>query len=216
MSGTSTARVHDLVLFDARPYRDELPHWVEVVDGCAWAVVRRQRPTVEGRIAAGVRGARRGDRHAFEVDARDMVRSVTPESLALRKLNQARNPEMARTLERLQVSAHRWFGSRAWGPAGSVGYELASGLSAVRATSDLDLIVRVDEYLDRTEGRAMLDALATLPSRVDCLMETGRGAVALAEWSAASSSDVLLRTADGPLLTADPWSRSTTRIGASA
>ena len=91
----------------------------------------------------------------------------------------------------------------AWGPTGSVGYELASGLPAVGESSDLDLILRSPEPLPRATAREILEDLSSLPARADAQIDTGIGSVALAEWAA--GKEVLLRRASGPVLTEDPW-----------
>ena len=56
--------------------------------------------------------------------------------------------------------------------------------------------------LPRRAAAALLDRLADLPARVDVLLETPTGAVALAEYAA---GDCLLRTPTGPRLVRDPW-----------
>ncbi|AMM19423.1 hypothetical protein AX769_03800 [Frondihabitans sp. PAMC 28766] len=75
----------------------------------------------------------------------------------------------------------------------------------MRATSDLDLILRADRRLAREDARVILRFLQTLPCRADCLLETERGAVALAEWADPAGGPVLLRTPTGPVLIRDPW-----------
>jgi phosphoribosyl-dephospho-CoA transferase len=73
----------------------------------------------------------------------------------------------------------------------------------LRATSDLDLLVR----LPRRPARGLFDALCTLqdgqPCRLDIQIDTGAGGFALAEY--ARGGRVLLKTDAGPRLVDDPW-----------
>ncbi|WP_269750734.1 malonate decarboxylase holo-ACP synthase [Candidatus Burkholderia verschuerenii] len=98
-----------------------------------------------------------------------------------------------------------------WGPAGSAGFELASGVSTVTRDSDLDLIVRAPEPLPRADAAALLDALSDaalrIGTRIDVQIETRDAAFSLAEFARANVR-VMLRHADGPRLAADPWSAS--------
>ena len=93
-----------------------------------------------------------------------------------------------------------------WGPGGGVGFEIATGVATATSSSDLDLILRQNHRLGRDEAidlRAVL-AEAAAPARIDVLLETPRGGVSLADL-AARPPQVLLRTPDGPRLSADPW-----------
>jgi phosphoribosyl-dephospho-CoA transferase len=71
-----------------------------------------------------------------------------------------------------------------WGPIGSVGFELISGLAAVTPQDDLDLIIRVPDV-----GRAITDRLLSLQDNhfrkllagVDCQVETAVDAIRLPE-----------------------------------
>ncbi len=93
-----------------------------------------------------------------------------------------------------------------WGPGGSVGFEIATGVPAATEASDLDLILRQERRLAPGEARALLAMLveAAAPARVDVLLETPSGGVALADL-AAMPAQVLVRTTDGPRLANDPW-----------
>lgn len=209
LNATRPYRVHDLVLFSCRGYENEWPVWADRASARSWAVVRRGTPSRDGMVAAGLRGRTRAERAAIELRAADVVRRVSPEDL-VPPLPPHPSALPARgireSLRLLAATSSRWFGGRVWGPAGSVGFQLATGLPVVRETSDLDIIVRTPEYLPPRDARSILNRLAELPCPVDCLLETRAGAIALSEWAASSSgSDVLLRTAHGARLTKDPW-----------
>ena len=96
-----------------------------------------------------------------------------------------------------------------WGPTGSAGFELATQVPTVTASSDLDLLIRTHDkplaHALAVELRDYLQALAQrVGVRVDAQLETPAGGVALAEW-AAGKPRVLARHARGPQLIADPW-----------
>jgi phosphoribosyl-dephospho-CoA transferase len=93
-----------------------------------------------------------------------------------------------------------------WGPGGSVGIELVTGAPTATASSDLDVILRQPLRLEPDEARVLQVPLAeaAAPARMDALLETPHGRVALADLAAAPAR-VLVRTLDGPCLAADPW-----------
>ena len=93
-----------------------------------------------------------------------------------------------------------------WGPGGSVGFEIATGAATATASSDLDLILRQDRPLEPNQATDLLAALAqaAAPARIDVLLETPLGGVALADL-AAMQAEVLVRTPCGPRLLVDPW-----------
>jgi phosphoribosyl-dephospho-CoA transferase len=98
----------------------------------------------------------------------------------------------------------------AWGPTGSVGFELATGVAAASTDSDLDVVVRAPEPLPLGNAREIADHLNRLPTCVDAQLDTPAGAVMLSEY--ARGDRVLLRTPDGPRLTWDPWRDATTDL----
>jgi phosphoribosyl-dephospho-CoA transferase len=153
-----------------------------------------------------VRGSARQERWAYSVNLRSVRERVSPEALARRR-SWSSVPALRRGLPALAIldAVVGLLEGRdlAWGPTGSVGYELASGLPAVGESSDLDLILRSPEPLPRATAREILEDLSSLPARADAQIDTGIGSVALAEWAA--GKEVLLRRACGPVLTEDPW-----------
>lgn len=206
LTAHSRLRTHDLILFDAdsSAYASQLPSWVDRVDGCVWAVVRRREPA-GAIIPAGVRGQTRAERQAIEVRFADIRWRVTPESLLALTLTNSASPRLEAALSELCAQQPTWAGERSWGPTGSVGFQLATGLPVVSEASDLDIILRADRYLSPADAMAMSEYLGALPCPVDCLLETAFGAVALAEWASSASNVVVLRTPGGPRLTRNPW-----------
>jgi len=201
---------HDLLwVADPASYSSEsdMPAWATG----AWlskapAVVRRDKRTDPDCIPVGMRGATREQRHKAHLRRGSVARWATPEMLTQAAvLDDARRLaqfaaidallKIAPVLDALQL---------AWGPTGSVGFTLASGIVVLRPTSDLDLVIRAPQALER----GMIDALCAMHAhahcRLDMQIDTGHGAFSLAEW-AQGRRQVLLKTDSGPVLTDTPW-----------
>lgn len=179
------------------------PAWAEAALARApWVVVRRAR-SCDGLIPVGVRGATRAERLAAWLPPQAVLECLTPPQLAGRARWQsaAQVPALA-ALAAVAALMHRQLLD--WGPCGSVGFELASGVATATADSDLDLMVGARTPLTRAAAAELHAALALLPVRADVLLEGPQGAVALGEYAAARRP-LLLRTADGPRLVDDPW-----------
>jgi len=184
------------------------PEWVsEVLVRAAWVVVRRA-PLQDGLLPVGVRGAVRAARFAAWLPPGAVRDCLTPLQLAARRgwrghprsrqLNAlAALAGVESIMARARLAAH-------WGPGGSVAFELASGCPTVTAASDLDLIVQHDAWMAPAAARELLQQLAQLPARIDVILETPGGAVALREYARARAP-FLVRTPEGPRLLHDPW-----------
>lgn len=184
--------------------------WVdEPLRRAPWVVVRRALFNA-GLIPVGIRGESRQQRFASWLSTDAILEIVTPQALVLCRawvtaMDPARRaavPALA-ALDLVQrIMDEQGFGG-VWGPAGSVGFELASRRPTATVTSDLDLVVEVDALHPARDFCSLWAALADLPVRVDVLLETAAGAVALSEYarSRKSGGSFVLRTAHGPRLT---------------
>ncbi|MDO4232113.1 MAG: malonate decarboxylase holo-ACP synthase [Lautropia sp.] len=202
-------RAHDLLWLN-RPLRECLPDVPEWADPC-WPVVVRRAIAPSGQtVPVGVRGLARHQRHAGWLDIGRVARVVTPETLARNHIPAKGDPAHATThppacIETLtRIAPMLDETGLAWGPTGAVGFWLACGAPVLHAGSDLDLVVHAPRPLPAD----VIGLLQALPShagcRLDIQIETGRGAFALAEWLAGRPR-ILLKTAAGPLLVANPW-----------
>ena len=194
-------RVGDL-RFDRTPAA-----WVNAcLERACWVVVRRS-PPLGGMIPVGVRGSARGQRLPAYLAVEAIIERVTPEQLSRRDSwrGSSRREEIP-ALKQLD-SVFRImsdFGFR-WGPTGSVGFELATGFPAAEKDSDLDLLIRAPDELERDRcGRARIRLVAQVSARLDVLIETGMGAIALDEY-VKGDLPILLRSLNGPKLVYDPW-----------
>jgi len=202
-------RAHDLLRVTRLVRADNEPDWVrEALARAPWAVVRRAR-SAEGFVAVGVRGATRAQRFGTWLHHQDVETICAPEAL----LNTTPPGDRCAlpvfvALARLCASPSALDGY-AWGPTGSAGFELATGVHTISASSDLDLLIRMPGRPAPAAIRTLADLLAHAANRagtrVDAQLETPTGGVALAEL-AAGKPHVLARASDGPRLVTDPWS----------
>jgi phosphoribosyl-dephospho-CoA transferase len=178
----------------------DAPAWVAAALAAGQPVVVRRAVLADGYVAIGVRGARREQRYGAQMQAADITRRVSPE--ALTHLDGHHDWPALRALRQLRpmLDASGW----AWGVSGSAGFELASGVPALHADSDLDLILRAPLALERGEAQALLVLLDQTECPVDLQVQTPHGAVALREWARAAGK-VLLKSSSGALLVRDPW-----------
>ena len=193
------------------------PPWVgPALSRAPWVVVCRGRIQA-GAMPVGVRGLTRSQRFAAWLAAADIAERRLPEELwdsvenrpapglacAPKQTRTEAVPALAALARVAPLLALRGY---RWGPGGSVGFELATGVATATALSDLDVILRQARRLEPDVARVLQAALAeaAAPARIDALLETPRGGVALADLAAAPAR-VLVRTPDGPYLAADPW-----------
>ncbi|MBN3467161.1 malonate decarboxylase holo-ACP synthase [Pseudomonas savastanoi pv. phaseolicola] len=181
---------------------DDAPKWaVETVLAGQPVVVRRQAMPV-GQVAVGLRGYGREQRYAASMLLTDVYRRVTPEQLVLCPVENIQDWPALRALRQVRPVMDAL--ELVWGVGGSAGFELASGIAALNQDSDLDLILRAPEPLSRSCAAELVEALEISVCRVDVQLQLDHGAVALREW-ARPAGRVLLKTAAGARLVADPW-----------
>jgi phosphoribosyl-dephospho-CoA transferase len=207
----STPAVHALLRvadFDALVWDTRFPDWApKALQRAPWVVVRRPVPRL-GRRPVGVRGGLRSQRAAAWLPDGAIQECITPQLLAANRAWRQR-PSIAATpvaavLDQAAgiLAAHGHAGR--WGPGGSVGFELASGVPSTTPGSDLDLVLSANEPMAQTDATRLHADLSKLSVRIDLLLETPHGAVVLAEY-ATSTEVTLLRSARGPRLVCDPW-----------
>jgi phosphoribosyl-dephospho-CoA transferase len=199
---------HDLLRLRSLRAFDDEPAWVRDAFALAPFVVVRRAEAAPGFVAVGMRGSGRAERYGTWAAVEDIEAALKPDMLlALEPLAERRVLPAFAALAALRDESG-CFGALTWGPTGSVGFELASGVPKVTASSDLDLSIRTPDKLSPDDARRILtdlNAHATRAGiRIDAQLETPAGGVALAEY-AAGKPKVLARHARGPQLVADPW-----------
>jgi phosphoribosyl-dephospho-CoA transferase len=207
----SPAPTHDLIRLRS-PIKmavdASVPAWVEpALRQIPWVVVRRGHIR-DGMIPVGVRGPTRSHRFAALVAVAEIADRLSPEDLTVssRVIEQKRKDAVPALAALDHVPGLLVRCGYSWGPGGSVGFELATGIATATALSDLDLILRQDRRLEPDRATDLLAALAkaAAPARIDVMLETPIGGVPLADL-AAMRAQVLVRTPFGPRLLADPW-----------
>lgn len=194
---------HDLLRIAPSSWSDA-PAWVEAaLIRAPFAVVRRA-PFSNGRIPIGLRGSTRSERFGTWVDENQVLNTTKPEDLLA--IEPRRDlPAFALLRQIIPICSAT---ALPWGPTGSAGFELASGMPTLSETSDLDLVIRMPTPMRETDATALFDTLTqaarTQHIRIDIQAETPNGAFSLAEY-ARPHRHILLRHADGPRLVADPW-----------
>ena len=176
----------------------DAPAWVRAAISAGHPVVVRRAVVDSGYVAVGVRGRLREQRFAAVMPLVAVQRRVVPQDL--RSAVSPRDLPALRALDQLRPV----LAQQDWGVTGSAGFELASGIEALHAKSDLDLMLRTPEPLERNAARDLLALLDSAECTVDLQLQTPFGAVALREW-AGESRRVLLKTTHGAHLVLDPW-----------
>lgn len=176
----------------------DAPAWALEALAAGHPVVVRRAVAPPGLVAVGLRGRLREQRFAAVMPLAAVRRRVVPE--ALREVISPRDLPALQALDQLRPVLAR----QNWGVSGSAGFELASGIEALHVGSDLDLILRTSERLERGDAEDLLAILDTAVCAVDLQLQTPFGAVALREW-AGPSHRVLLKNASGAQLVTDPW-----------
>jgi phosphoribosyl-dephospho-CoA transferase len=193
---------------DALVWDAHQPAWTAAaLQRAPWTVVRRAAPRA-GLWPVGVRGSVRAQRSAAWLPAVAMQACVTPQQLAAQRAWRQRTrvaatPPVAVLDEVEEILAAHGCAGR-WGPAGSVGFELASGILSTSAASDLDLVLDAKEPIARSDALRLHGDLTALAVRIDLLLETPHGAVALEDYARGDGA-MLLRSMQGPRLVRDPW-----------
>ena len=168
-----------------------------------WVVVRRGRIS-DGLIPVGVRGMQRHERWAGFARLSEVLETRRPDQLRLLLAEDSRRGLQAfQTLSYLESQLVGL--NMSWGPGGSVGYELASGIPAVRDGSDLDLILFAPKKLNITKAQDLWRMISSAPGKVDALIETPFCGFSLEEFVTTSPRKILLRTSDGRILGYFPW-----------
>lgn len=207
LQGAKPFKAHDLLRLSALPAADDAPAWLSSAFAeAAFAVVRRASAPA-GFVAVGFRGKQRSQRYGTFAARETVLAVCSPEDVVDRPLTPERGGLKAFIALR-EIRERRCLDAYVWGPTGSVGFELVTAFPSATATSDLDLLIRVPEPLDRAHARVLRERLSSIERefdlRIDAQLETPAGGVALDEW-AQDKPRVLARSAIGPRLLHDPW-----------
>ncbi|KAA8734863.1 malonate decarboxylase holo-ACP synthase [Acinetobacter qingfengensis] len=194
-------QAHDLLWgMTSQMLPDDVPDWVNDVITARQPVVVRRAVTDPKRVAVGIRGQYRYQRFATEMPKNAIIRQIKPENLRLTDL--ALFPHLQQILQPLHDTMQKF--NLPWGYTGSVGFELATGMRTVTENSDIDLLIRTEQPLVKSEASYMLKILETLGLKTDVQLQTPLGGIALKEW-AGTTGKVLLKRHDKAVLVENPW-----------
>jgi phosphoribosyl-dephospho-CoA transferase len=211
MSAHSVPTVHSLLRLsstDALEWESDPPEWVsQSLSRMPFVVMRRPLPRPEA-FPVGIRGAVRSQRAAAWIPVGAAQECITPQMLVAQHAWRQRRdfaimPAVAALEEVAAIFDGNGLAGR-WGPGGSVGFELASGVASTTPTSDLDIVLIAAASMARADAARLHAELSALKVKIDVLLETPNGAVALAEY-AKSVDAILVRSPQGPRLARDPW-----------
>ncbi|SEK08227.1 malonate decarboxylase holo-ACP synthase [Paraburkholderia diazotrophica] len=209
---------HDILRLRRLEAFDNEPAWFRDAFARAPFVVVRRAQVAPGFVAVGVRGVARNERYGTWARCDDIDAVVKPEALTPASALSADRRALPAlvALDALRRESPLTLDTFAWGPTGSVGFELATFTPTVTSTSDLDLLIRMPNHFPRDEAQrlqALLDTHAMRAGiRIDAQLETPSGGVALVEY-ASGKARVMARHASGPRLVADPWARIHAQAG---
>jgi phosphoribosyl-dephospho-CoA transferase len=202
-------RVHDFVWIRESPVFPPLdaPPWVAEALARSRVVVVRRPAAPRGWLSVGIRGAARHQRHACLLRQDGVESSQSPEFLTLSKLwktlsDSSRGLLVWKALRFASDCGRKM--NLTWGPIGSVGYGLASGVDALTEMSDLDIIVRFTTAPNLEVLKEFQQALRVNGLRVDVTLESSIGGVDLNEYLSHPDSS-LIKTSGGPRIGGPLW-----------
>lgn len=201
------SRLYPYVLADFRPHdlvwgmqsaqlSAQAPAWVHQCLEQGWPVVVRRDNRKPGLLPVGVRGMRRGQRWADWMPTEQVKCCVSPEAIRQLASTSSANQTLA--------AIASLFGNKTWGVTGSHAFEEVTGVKVTRATSDLDIVLRLPEPVAPELAAHWLQQLMHLPMRADIQVDTGQGAFSLQDW-VLHPDRVLLKTSASAVITGNPW-----------
>jgi phosphoribosyl-dephospho-CoA transferase len=172
-----------------------------------FVVVRRGLIT-ESWVPIGIRGRERFQRWAAWYPRYAIQEIVKPMDL-LTQVDTANDRHISPARRALRSLKTAWQSLRyPWGPAGSLGFEVATGKPTTTMQSDLDVVIYADSPMSRRDAQRLLTAANDLEVNVDIRIETPVCGFSLTEYATSPTKTILLRTVAGPILGPDPWDQN--------
>jgi phosphoribosyl-dephospho-CoA transferase len=168
-------------------------------------VVVRRGVITENWVPIGIRGPQRFQRWAAWYPRYAIQEIVKPMDL-LTRVNTVNDRNVTPARRALQSLMNAWQSlTYPWGPAGSLGFEVATGKQTTTVQSDLDVVIYADNPLSRRDAQRLLTSANDLEVSVDIRIETPMCGFSLTEYATSPTRTILLRTVAGPILAHDPW-----------
>jgi phosphoribosyl-dephospho-CoA transferase len=138
---------------------------------------------------------------------------ITPPQLLKRRVAVQREHALP-ALRALSLLVDRWQQvDMAWGPGGSVGFELATGEPVTGRASDLDIVLYAERPIAGEEASFICAQASELPAVVDIRVETPYCSFSLQEFARETPAAIMVRTPSEVLLRRDPWRDDSANVG---
>lgn len=193
---------HDIVLIDNQALADlVLPDWLQQREKM-YATVRRGIPQSPQHILVGFRGTKREQRFGTEILSKYVMATIHPWQLIAKE--SFRQKDIADyPVYRQYREAQRLLCDCQWGVGGSLRFELASDQTAIKVTSDLDLLLYADSATQLP--LQLIQDNKDFFNNLDIQVITKKGGFSLKEYLRNPQKKLLLKTDEGPKLTNEIW-----------
>lgn len=182
-----------------------LPEWaVAMLKEAPYVIVRRGNQA--DRIPVGLRGYQKAQRFAAFISPAQIAATVTPRQ-ALGMLPQLDEQRAQLPAFEKLAALQPLLQSFDWGVGGSLQFELVTGLKMARSQSDVDVIMQrpAAPLTVATAKRLLTDIQAIAGAHADIQVVHDQDGFSLEEYAQQRDRMVMMKTATGPQLTADPW-----------
>lgn len=197
--------VHDLIWLKPSTHLpiNDLADWVSTVWDFQEPVIVR-RDYLKNYIPVGIRGYARNQRQALWITNNDILQKISPQAVAAL----AHTPEQQKKLADFPAyQALNTVLQQSWpwdiGVTGSLAISLVSEKIYVNMSSDLDLTIRCEMPMEKSQFKAFYSFIKAQVVPIDVQIETPLGGFSLAEWM--KSPTVMLKTDFGPKIINHPW-----------
>lgn len=202
--------IHDLVFFQqAKDLKlTTMPAWTkEMLQACCVGIVRRDLFQAN-LLPIGIRGKQKNQRLAAYLPVNKVIGHLTPQDILQAYLQATMQPidetlPLWQNLKEIVAIATTF--SQEIGLGGSAQFELATQIPMVKATSDLDLIVKNPAKISKKAARDLLNQINAYGIHVDLQILANHNGFSLEEYAFQQTNKIMLKTTKGPILTANPW-----------
>ncbi|MDC4185202.1 malonate decarboxylase holo-ACP synthase [Loigolactobacillus coryniformis] len=185
-------------------FTGDLPEWVtDMLAQAPYVIVRRGQQDTQ--IPIGIRGYQKNQRFAAWLPLGAWQQVITPQA-ALKYL-----PQLAATRQTLAAfqtlrQITPLLADYQWGVGGSLQYELVTGLPMARAASDVDVIMTLPpKKLTPAMAKQLVTTLKQMSQHVDIQVVANEYGFSLEEYGMQRSTEILVKSNQGPQLFHDPW-----------
>ncbi|MFC7686440.1 malonate decarboxylase holo-ACP synthase [Ureibacillus sp. GCM10028918] len=193
-------KVHDIVRFATIHHIEtsmNLPDWVNDAPAAKNFGVVRRLPITNKIVPIGLRGDSREKRFGAFIHENNITQVISPISL-VNRMDMFNGRIYTPALIRIKDEFEKY--KLAWGPTGSVGFEIATSILVTTPTSDIDIclyLVQIDTELLEKVG----NFIEGLDRRIDVQVEIPTlGAFLLNDFIKYAKTGFIVRTKFGPHL----------------